>query len=425
MPPSILIVDDEETVRQTFRDVLEAEGYDVTPSSSFTEAKELLRDARFDVALTDLMLPRESGMSILGYAHEHDPEMSVVMVTGHPDLSTAVEALKQGAYDYIGKPVTRQALLAVVERACERAALLREKRRLEAENLDYQRSLEEKVRERTARLRESESRYRDLFQETRGAYDELKSTQEKLIRTERLAAVGELAAQIAHEIRNPLGAISNSVGVLRRDLDLRGDDRRLLEVVHEEAERLESIIADFLKFAKPRPIHRTPQNLAELLDDLLLLLAQKGPLGRAQGKRKSQVRIEKYYDPGLPIAGLDAAQTREALWNLLVNAVEAMPEGGVLTVRVQRSKEGDVEVIVSDTGKGIRPEDREKIFEPFHTTKADGTGLGLAIVQRVVDAHAGAVDVSSEEGKGSSFRLRFPLSSQLGSDERQSIPTTR
>jgi signal transduction histidine kinase len=417
--PSILIVDDEETVRQTFKDVLEAEGYEVTTSSSFTEAKELLLNLRFDVALTDLMLPRESGMSILGFAHEHDPEMSVVMVTGHPDLSTAVEALKQGAYDYIGKPVTRPALLAVVERACERAALLVEKKRLEAENLDYQRSLERKVRERTARLRESESRYRELFQETRGAYDELKSTQEKLIRSERLAAVGELAAQIAHEIRNPLGAISNSVGVLRRDLDLRGDDRRLLEVVHEEAERLESIVADFLKFARPRPIHRTPQNLAELLDDLLLLLAQKRPLG--QGKRKSEIRIEKHYDPELPIASLDAAQTREALWNLLVNAVEAMPGGGVLTVRVQRSREGDVEVIVSDTGKGIRPEDRERIFEPFHTTKADGTGLGLAIVQRVVEAHAGEVEVSSEEGRGSSFRLRFPLSS----DERQSIPTPR
>ncbi len=229
------------------------------------------------------------------------------------------------------------------------------------------------MRERTARLRESESRYRELFQETRRAYDELKSTQEKLIRTERLAAVGELAAQIAHEIRNPLGAISNSVGVLRRDLDLRGDDRRLLDVVHEEAERLEGIIADFLKFARPRPIHRTPQNLAELLDDLLLLLAQKRPLGRGQGKRKSEIRIEKHYDPELPIASLDAAQTREALWNLLVNAVEAMPGGGVLAVRVQTSSEGDVEVIVSDTGKGHPPrgpgEDLRAL--PHHQSRRD------------------------------------------------------
>ena len=252
--PSILIVDDEETVRETFRDVLLAESYEVVTSRSFSEAKEELSRERFDVLMTDLMLPQESGMSLLRFAQGQDPELSVVMVTGHPDLSTAVEALKHGAYDYISKPVTRQALLAVVERACERNALLRAKKRLEAENEDYQRSLERKVRERTARLHESESRYRELFQETRRAYEELKSTQEKLIRSERLAAVGELAAQIAHEIRNPLGAITNSVGVLRRDLELTGDDRRLLDVVHEETERLESIVADFLKFARPRPI---------------------------------------------------------------------------------------------------------------------------------------------------------------------------
>jgi signal transduction histidine kinase len=420
--PSILIVDDEETVRDTFRDVLLAEGYDAVTCSGFSEAQERLNVRRFDVALTDLMLPRESGMSLLSFARDHDPEMSVVMVTGHPDLSTAVSALKQGAYDYIAKPVTRQALLLVVERACERNALLREKKRLEAENQDYQRSLERKVRERTARLRESETRYRDLFQETRRAYEELKSTQEKLIRSERLAAVGELAAQIAHEIRNPLGAISNSVGVLRRDLDVTGDDRRLLEVVHEETERLEEIVADFLKFARPRPIHRTPQNLSDLLDDLLLLLRQERTLSNP--KTKNQIRIEKQYDSGLPKVSLDAAQTREALWNLLVNAVEAMPTGGLLTVSLRGSGGDGVDVIVSDTGKGIREEDRARIFEPFHTTKADGTGLGLAIVQRIVEAHEGEVVVTSEEGRGSSFRLRFPLSPSVN-DERQPIAIIR
>ena len=340
------------------------------------------------------------------------------MVTGHPDLSTAVEALKEGAYDYIGNPVTRQALLAVVERACERKALLREKRRLEAENADYQRSLEFKVRERTARLRESEKRYREQFQETRRAYEELKHTQEKLIRSERLAAAGELAAQIAHEIRNPLGAISNSVGVLRRDLELHGDDRRLLDVVHQESQRLESIVADFLRFARPRPIHKTPQEVTAVLDDLLLLISQEKAVGRA-------IRIVREYEDELPPVGLDAAQSREALWNLLVNAVEAMPSGGELRVIVQRSSTGDdfIEVVVRDTGKGIATSEREKIFQPFHTTKADGTGLGLglAIVQRVVEAHAVEVEVESEEGAGSAFRLRFPVSS----DERQPIETHR
>jgi signal transduction histidine kinase len=412
--PSILIVDDEETVRATFADVLEAEGHEVVTASTFSEARGLLRERRFDVALTDLMLPQESGLSLLRFASEQHPEMSVVMVTGHPDLSTAIEALKEGAYDYIGKPVTRQALLAVVERACERNALLGEKRRLEAENEDYQRSLEFKVRERTARLRESEKRYRALFQETRRAYEELKRTQEKLIRSERLAAVGELAAQIAHEIRNPLGAISNSVGVLRRDLELHGDDRRLLDVVHQESQRLESIVADFLRFARPRPIHKTPQEVTAVLDDLLLLISQEKVVGRP-------ICIVKNYEDGLPQVGLDAAQSREALWNLLVNAVEAMPDGGELRVIVQRSVTGRdfIEVVVEDTGKGISTGERGKIFQPFHTTKADGTGLGLAIVQRIVEAHAGEIEVESEEGAGSAFRLRFPVSS----DEREPVET--
>lgn len=418
--PSILIVDDEEMVRATFHDVLALEGHDVVTASGFNEAKACLAERRFDVALTDLLLPQESGLSLLRFAAEHDETMSVVMVTGHPDLSTAVEALKQGAYDYITKPVSRPALLAVVERASERNALLREKRRLEAENEDYQRSLERKVRERTARLRESEKRYRELFQETRRAYEELKKTQEKLIRSERLAAVGELAAQIAHEIRNPLGAISNSVGVLRRDLDLHGDDRRLLEVVNDESQRLERIVADFLRFARPRPIHKTPERVTEVLDDVLLLLSQeRGAIGG--------VRIEKEYEPDLPRVDLDSAQTREALWNLLVNAVEAMPNGGEIRVSAHRATKGRdfLEIVVSDTGKGIQAVERDKIFEPFHTTKADGTGLGLAIVHRVVEAHAGELDVESEEGRGSTFRLRFPLSSETSPNERQPFQITR
>lgn len=403
--PSILIVDDEDTVRSTFRDLLEIEGHEVATASSFSDARACLMENTFDVALTDLMLPQESGLSLIRFALEHDQAMSVVMVTGHPDLSTAVQALKQGAYDYITKPVTREALLAAVDRACERRALLREKHRLEAENEDYQRSLERKVRERTARLLDSEKRYRDLFQETRRAYEELKRTQEKLIRTERLAAVGELAAQIAHEIRNPLGAISNSVGVLRRDLQLHGDDRRLLEVVHEESQHLEDIVADFLRFARPRPIARTPTQVTDILDDLLLLLSQEQTAGKT-------IDIQRDYSEDLPTADLDSAQAREAFWNLLVNAVDAMPDGGTLRASVKSQAEQTppyVEVVVTDTGKGINGEELKKIFEPFHTTKADGTGLGLAIVQRIVEAHGGEVEVESEEGRGSAFRLRFPM----------------
>ena len=405
--PTILVVDDEESIRSIFRNILEAEGYQVATTGQASEARERLSTDRFDVMLADLMLPEESGLSLLRFAAKRDAEMSVIMVTGFPDLSTAVEALKQGAYDYISKPVRRQALLAAVGRAYERKQLVAEKRRLELENAEYQKSLERKVEERTHDLRDSEQRSRELFQETNRAYEELKEAQERLIRSEKLAAIGEIAAQVAHGIRNPLSAISNSVGVLRRDLELEGDDRRLLEVVYSESQRLAGIITDFLKFAGPRPIQKSPQQLTEILGDLLLLLSQDQ---RAGGR----VSIEREYEEGLPLVNADAVQIRDAVWNLLVNAVEAMPDGGSLRVRIRHVSEANppsVEIAIRDTGKGISEEEQHKVFHPFQTSKAEGTGLGLAMVQRIVDNHGGSIDFDTVPGRGSTFKLSLPLTS--------------
>ena len=381
--------------------------YQVATTGQASEARERLSTDRFDVMLADLMLPEESGLSLLRFAAKRDAEMSVIMVTGFPDLSTAVEALKQGAYDYISKPVRRPALLAAVGRAYERKQLVAEKRRLELENAEYQKSLERKVEERTHDLRDSEQRSRELFQETNRAYEELKEAQERLIRSEKLAAIGEIAAQVAHGIRNPLSAISNSVGVLRRDLELEGDDRRLLEVVYSESQRLAGIITDFLKFAGPRPIQKSPQQLTEILGDLLLLLSQDQ---RAGGR----VSIEREYEEGLPLVNADAVQIRDAVWNLLVNAVEAMPDGGSLRVRIRHVSEANppsVEIAIRDTGKGISEEEQHKVFHPFQTSKAEGTGLGLAMVQRIVDNHGGSIDFDTVPGRGSTFKLSLPLTS--------------
>jgi signal transduction histidine kinase len=405
--PSILIVDDEEAIQSLFRAFLEAEGYSVTTAGSAAEARNCLTQRRFDVLLADLMLPEESGLSLLRFATDLDDEMSAVMVTGFPDISTAVEALKEGAYDYLAKPVNRQSLLAVVARAYERKSLVAEKRRLEQENAEYQRSLERKVEERTHDLRESEQRSRELFQETRLAYEELKRTQDRLIQSEKLAAVGELAARVAHGIRNPLSAISNSVGVLKRDLDLEGDDRRLLQVVSNESQRLADMVTDFLRFARPRPLNKSPQALGGVLDDLILLLTK-------DQRVKDRVTIVKNYEEDLPLVETDEAQIRDAIWNLLVNAVEAMTEGGVLNVSLRSTGEPDpssVEIAIADTGAGIAIEDKDKAFQPFHTTKADGTGLGLAIVQRIVDGHGGSVVLDSIPAQGSTFTLRLPLKS--------------
>ncbi len=203
------------------------------------------------------------------------------------------------------------------------------------------------------------------------------------------------------------------MGVLRRDLHLDGDDLRLLEVVHEESERLERIVADFLRFARPRPVQKTSQKLPSILEDVLLLFSKEVEATR-------QVNIERHYEPELPAIAVDAEQTREALWNLMVNAVEAMPEGGTICVVVRAARhQGNesLEILVTDTGKGIDPSEHHRIFEPFHTTKAEGTGLGLSTVQRIIEEHSGEVEVESQPGTGSTFLLRFPLST----DERHPV----
>jgi signal transduction histidine kinase len=222
-----------------------------------------------------------------------------------------------------------------------------------------------------------------------------------LISSEKLAAVGELAAHVAHGIRNPLGAISNSVGVLRRDLELEGDDRRLLEVVHNESQRLAGMITDFLAYARPRPAQKSPHDLTQTIDDLLLLLSQDERAG-------DKVDIVRDYDEGLPLVDVDSVQIRDAAWNLLVNAVEAMPDGGRLIVRIRRNSGASpptVELSIEDRGLGIGLEEQHKVFQPFQTSKADGTGLGLPIVQRIVENHGGTIDFESVPGQGSTFKL--------------------
>ena len=193
--------------------------------------------------------------------------------------------------------------------------------------------------------------------------------------------------------------------LLRRDLELEGDDRRLLEVVYSESQRLAGIITDFLKYAGPRPMQQSPQQLTEILDDLLLLLSQDQRAG-------DRVSIEREYEEELPLVNADAVQIRDAVWNLLVNAVESMTNGGSLHVRVRHVSEADppsVEIAIRDTGKGISEEEQQKVFDPFQTSKAEGTGLGLALVQRIVDNHGGSIDFDSVPGRGSTFRLSLPL----------------
>lgn len=231
----------------------------------------------------------------------------------------------------------------------------------------------------------------------------IKRMERRMRETDRLAAIGRLAANIAHEIRNPLASLSGAIEVMAREPSADGSRERLAEIVLKESDRLNQIITEFLKYARPAPLQRQPVNVADILDEVLLLLEQR-PLPDA-------LKVVKEYQHPLA-AHLDPQQMKQALWNLCLNAAEAMPDGGELRVRARaapRERPERIEISVSDTGAGVRPSDLPHIYEPFFSTKTKGSGLGLALVHRTVQDHGGEIEARSEPGAGTTFRLTLPL----------------
>lgn len=248
------------------------------------------------------------------------------------------------------------------------------------------------------------------FQAMRSALDgslrTVKTQQEELIRREKLASVGQLLAALAHDLRNPLGVIRSSAQLV---LEARQSDAVKQEVARyiiDEVDRLTHRINDFLRYARQKP-----PELKRILPEAVAQAALWQ--WKAQGGLEGLV-VETQFGPDLPNVDVDPEQVKEALVNLLINAREAMPEGGRLTVITRAGEQGDIEIEVADTGCGIPRANLERIFEPFFTTKEYGTGLGLTNVKRLIHDNGGRLDVQSEPGKGSRFVIRFPVVQQPG-----------
>jgi signal transduction histidine kinase len=226
--------------------------------------------------------------------------------------------------------------------------------------------------------------------------------QEQIARAERLADLGRMAAGIAHEIRNPLGAIVNSIDVLRRPG--ASADPRLLNIVTEEAARLDAIIHDFLLFARPPARAPLPCDLLSLVDDTVVLF-------RRDGELPPDATVSVRAEQNLPLVTIDPKQIRQVLWNLLRNAAEATVSGRI-DVEMQLAPSGDALTLsVTDDGHGVA--DPSSIFEPFYTTRANGTGLGLAVVSRIVRDHGGSVWAENVPGRGARFVCRLPVVTEL------------
>ncbi len=239
-----------------------------------------------------------------------------------------------------------------------------------------------------------------LIEDLKKSYAELARTQEQLVQRERLAALGELAAVVAHEVRNPLGAIFNSVSYIRRLIGVDNPALPMVEIVAEEADRLNRIVDDLLHFARPPSPSPSPVPLRRLLEETV-----RAALADATGK----VEVVWALEAEVPVL-VDERMIRQAFLNLALNAMQAMPRGGMLRVGVRRAAgpRPEVQVEFTDTGPGIPEEVRTRIFEPFFTTKAKGTGLGLALVKRIVESHSGRVLLESQQGRGTTFRLFLP-----------------
>ncbi len=249
-------------------------------------------------------------------------------------------------------------------------------------------------------------RYQVLSRSLTEANRSLQQAQEEARRAERLAALGQLSAGLAHEIRNPLGVIKGSAEILRQKLSASDAlAQELSGYIYTEVNRLSALVGRFLDFARPSQLNTKPEDVTALLEKCLKAVAEQGAT--------ASVKIVREYAASLPRAMIDAELCEQAFTNRLLNACEAMDKSGQLTIRAAAVKESpeapsQIAVEIADSGPGISEEMKEQIFNPFFTTKKSGVGLGLAIVSKIIDAHGGVVKMVSSPGHGACFRLKLP-----------------
>lgn len=348
----IVLIDDEARLLQTLARFLEQQGHQVVRGSSFREIEQHLHPGRFELLITDIVMPDFDGMKVLREVVEvrqcHEP---VILITGEPNLQTASEAVRRGAFDYISKPVTKDKLLEATSRGLRHVQLLRER--------DQARQLEMQV------LR-------------------------------NLAALGESASVLSHEIRTPITSLRHALRAVGDKLGV--DDRVLIEEFVGNLNKIERMLGQTLSFAKPLVLQRQEWVLAPAI----LRIVEE--VARLPGCAGMTTDVEVPADLRLDV---DAQLLGEVVTNLLRNAGEACNGKGHVVVSARRT--GDRVVIdVADDGPGVPPHMVEEIFKPFRSSKEYGTGIGLAFCRKVVESHGGTIALHAQPGSGACFRIELP-----------------
>ncbi len=484
------MAEEDSSFLKMMEDSLKASGslYDIQKVFSGGECLRMLQKEEFDILLLDHSLSDGEGLNWLRRFNELGIGIPTIFVTAKGDPRLAIEAMKEGVFDYINRSAEcAKAFPFVVNRAIEGHGLMVEKVRLQKELIETKNFLEsivekagdaisvvdlagkvlywnegaekiygymkeevlgknlceflyprdEKLKaeeeklmgQLMARMKSGEvipnvevkrqtkegkeiitsmtiSPLKDAEGRIVGAsrickdITHLKKAEERLVLAERLSSLGELTAGVAHELRNPLAGIKINTQILSRKKDLPDMEKKLLSSTQEGIEKIQKIVDDMLHFAKPKAFHFKEEEINEVVEKSLAILQTK--------LKKGNISSVFEGARGLPKVRIDIHQIQQVLINLMLNAIQAMADGGTLSVRTFLRDGDGVGIEVRDTGTGIPRAHLKKIFDPFFTTKSEGTGLGLSISLKILENHGATIDVVSDAGKGSTFTIDFP-----------------
>jgi signal transduction histidine kinase len=260
--------------------------------------------------------------------------------------------------------------------------------------------LSQRERERTVELQKTAKGLEESFQKLQQQSERIIAIEEQLRRAEKLSTLGEMAAVLAHEIRNPLGSIRGTAEILKDDYQPGNPKHEFIEIQIRETERLNRVVEDFLRMARPQPSEMNRCSLVEELETVVTLVS------RDAHDRGVTLRLEPFPDEAVVTANCE--KLRQAFLNIVINALQATPAGGRAGIALLKVDSG-YEISFCDSGTGIDADSLARIFEPFFTTKPDGTGLGLAITRKIIEVHGGTISIASEAGKGTTVVVTLPI----------------